>query len=218
LKREIKISPSLLSADFGNLEAEIAQIDPSLVHSLHVDVMDGHFVPNLTIGPLVVKAIRSRTALPLDVHLMIESPEKYLKNFIDAGASYLTIHVEATHHPQRCLQEIRQRGAKAGISLNPATPLNQIEHLLPDLDLILLMTVNPGFGGQSFIPQMIQKISDCRNMIGKYPIELEVDGGIKLQNIGEVYDAGAEVFVSGSEIFENAPYNEMIRRMKSVRS
>lgn len=216
MKREAQISPSLLSADFGNLESEIALIDPDLVHSLHVDVMDGHFVPNITIGPLVVSAIRSRTSLPLDVHLMIQEPERYIRSFIEAGSTYLTIHVEATAHSQRCLQEIRQRGAKAGISLNPATPLSTIEHLLPDLDLILLMTVNPGFGGQEFIPQMMDKIKACRKLIGDRSIELEVDGGIKVSNIKACFDAGADVFVSGSEIFKNPPYNDTIRRLKSA--
>lgn len=215
-ERKIKISPSILSADFANLESEIAQLDPGLVDYLHMDVMDGHFVPNITIGPPVIAAIQKVTNIPLDVHLMIEKPERYFENFRKAGAHIISVHAEACPHLQRSLQNIRELGAKAGVSLNPSTPLSVIENVLPDLDLILLMTVNPGFGGQKFIPQMMQKIKACREMIESYPIDLEVDGGIKLHNIREIYDAGANVFVAGSEIFGNPPYNEVIRRMKSL--
>jgi ribulose-phosphate 3-epimerase len=207
--------PQILSADFGNLEAEIAQLDPDLVDYLHIDVMDGQFVPNITIGPLVVKAISSRTNIPLDVHLMIEKPENFVEDFVRAGAHIVTVHAEACPHLQRVLQLIKQKGAKAGVSLNPATPLEALHHVLDDVDMILLMTVNPGFGGQKFIPQMIEKIKSCAALIKDRDIDLEVDGGIKENNIKEVYDAGANVFVSGSEIFSNPPYNEVIRRMKS---
>ncbi|PIR23785.1 MAG: ribulose-phosphate 3-epimerase [Deltaproteobacteria bacterium CG11_big_fil_rev_8_21_14_0_20_45_16] len=216
MKAPCKISPSLLSADFANLESEMAQLDPSLVDYLHLDVMDGHFVPNITIGPDVVKAIASRTNIPLDVHLMIENPERYIKQFADAGAHIITVHAEAATHLQRCLQQIREFGCKAGVSLNPATPLEALHYVLEDSDLILLMTVNPGFGGQKFIPQMLQKIKDCVALIENRNIELEVDGGVKVSNIKSLYEAGARVFVSGSEIFSNPPYNDVIRRMRSV--
>jgi len=209
-----KLAPSLLSADFSNLEADMAMLDPQLADYLHIDVMDGRFVPNITVGPFIVEAIKKTTSIPLDVHLMIVEPEKYLKDFVKAGASILTVHVEASTHLQRNLQVIRDLGAKAGVSLNPATPLSSIENVLPDLDLILLMTVNPGFGGQKFIPQMMDKIKACREMIGDWPIELEVDGGIKLENIEEVWKAGAQVFVSGSGIFGRPPYNKTMKEMK----
>jgi len=215
-KRVPKLAPSLLSADFGNLETELAQLDPNLADYLHLDIMDGRFVPNITIGPDVVKAIADRTQIPLDVHLMIVEPEKFLKAFQQAGANILTVHAEATHHLQRTLAQIRELGMKAGVSLNPSTPIDVLQHVLPDLDQILLMTVNPGFGGQSFIPQMLEKIHQCRKMIGDHPIDLEVDGGIKVDNLKAVFDAGANVFVSGSEIFKKPPYNETMQKMKSL--
>lgn len=215
-KRPIKICPSILSADFANLEAEIAQLDPSLVDCIHIDVMDGSFVPNISIGIPVIRSIKQVTNLPLDVHLMIEKPDRYLSKFKEAGADRITVHAEASLHLQRDLSEIRDLGAKAGVSLNPASPLSLIESVLENLDLILLMTVNPGFGGQSFIPQMKQKIKDCHEMIKNHDIDLQVDGGIKLSNIREIYESGANSFVAGSEIFQNPPYNEVIRRMKSL--
>lgn len=209
-----KLAPSILSADFGNLESELALIDPKLADYIHVDVMDGHFVPNITIGPVVVKAIKQLTSIPLDVHLMIENVDQYIPAFVEAGAHVVTIHAEATPHLQRSLALIRKCGAKAGVSLNPATPLTALNHVLPDVDLILLMTVNPGFGGQKFIPQMKSKIAECRKLIEKTSIELEVDGGIKLENIREIYDLGARVFVSGSGVFDHKPYNDVLRRMR----
>lgn len=211
---KIKLAPSILSANFANLESEIAQLDPTLADYLHIDVMDGHFVPNITIGPPVVKAISNLTNIPLDVHLMIEKPDRFIPQFIESGAHIVTVHVEACTHLQRTLQFIRKSGAKAGVSLNPATSLDMLDHVLPDLDLILLMTVNPGFGGQKFIPQMMDKISACRKKIAGTSIELEVDGGVKLDNIESLYKAGATVFVSGSGVFENPPYNEIMRKMK----
>jgi len=215
-RRPIKIAPSLLSADFGNLESEIAQLDPKLVDYLHIDVMDGRFVPNITIGTPVVKSIAQRSSIPLDVHLMIEEPEKYVNDFALAGASIITVHVEACKHLQACLQQIKKSGAKAGVSLNPATPLDSIEFVLEDLDMILIMSVNPGFCGQKFIPQVMRKIKSCHEMIKDYDIDLEVDGGIKRSNIKEIYKAGANVFVSGSEIFSNPPYNDTIQKMRSL--
>jgi ribulose-phosphate 3-epimerase len=213
-ERKPKIAPSLLSANFANLEAEVAAFDPAHTDYLHIDVMDGHFVPNITMGPFIVKAINALSSIPLDVHLMIENPDLFIPEFIKAGASIVTVHAEASPHLHRSLQLIRQLGAKAGVSLNPGTSLSALEHILPDCDLILLMTVNPGFGGQKFIPQMISKITECRKMIEDFPIELEVDGGVKLENIEELHNAGAQVFVSGSGIFEFPPYNDRIRKMK----
>ncbi|TVQ77945.1 MAG: ribulose-phosphate 3-epimerase [Bradymonadales bacterium] len=216
MRKPVQIAPSLLSADFGNLEAELAQLDPQLADYLHIDVMDGNFVPNLTIGPLVIDAIHQRSNIPLDVHLMIEKPERYLKDFKASGAQLLTVHQEACRHLQACLRDIRALGMKAGASLNPSTPVEMLSQVLPDLDLILLMTVNPGFGGQEFIPQMTDKIRACKKMIGSYPIELSVDGGIKRSNIREVYEAGADLCVSGSEIFSQPSYNEAIRQLKAA--
>lgn len=213
--RDFKIAPSLLSSDFGNLEAELANLDPSVVDYIHIDVMDGHFVPNITIGPVVVKAISKLTTIPLDVHLMIENPDRYVAEFVKSGANIVTVHVEACTHLQRTLQYIRQLGARPGVSLNPATSLSTIENVLEDVDLILLMTVNPGFGGQKFVPKMMDKIAACRKMIEGSNIELEVDGGIKLENIADVAKAGADVFVSGSGIFEYPPYNETIKKMRA---
>ncbi len=214
MNREVKIAPSLLSADFGNLEAEVALLDPELVDYLHVDVMDGHFVPNITVGPMIVRTLSKLSSIPLDVHLMITDPDRYIPDFVKAGAHIVTVHAEACVHLQRSLQLIRQLGAKAGVSLNPATPLTALDHVLKDTDLVLLMTVNPGFGGQKFIPQMLDKIKSCREKIETYPIELEVDGGVKLENIEDLYRAGAHVFVSGSGIFELPPYNDTIKQMK----
>lgn len=211
-----KISPSLLSANFSNIEKEIKMLEKGGAHLLHIDVMDGHFVPNITMGPFIISAIKKVSTIPLDVHLMIENPGDYVDDFIDAGADYLTVHVEATAHLHRVLQKIKARGIKAGVSLNPHTPLSAIEEVLPDLDLILIMSVNPGFGGQSFIPNTLDKLQRLQKMLKEKNaehIEIEVDGGIKLDNIKEVSDAGCDIFVSGSGIFgaENPP--EMIQKM-----
>lgn len=216
--KNFKLAPSILSADFGNLESELALLDPALADYLHLDIMDGQFVPNITFGPVVVRAISKLTAIPLDCHLMIVEPDRYIADFVKAGASIVTVHAEACVHLHRSLQLIRQSGARAGVSLNPATPLSQLENVLDDIDLILLMTVNPGFGGQKFISQMIQKITDCRKMIGNRAIELEVDGGVKIENIADLANAGADVFVSGSGIFERPPYNETMKKMRAVLS
>lgn len=216
IKRQMKIAPSLLSADFGNLESEIAQLDPELVDYLHLDIMDGQFVPNITIGPDVVSAIHELTKIPLDVHLMIVNPDFFVPAFVKAGASIVTVHAEASTHLQRSLQLVRSLGAKAGVSLNPATALSALDHILPDVDMVLLMTVNPGFGGQKFIPQMIDKIRACRKKIEGFPIDLEVDGGVKLENIAELKSAGANVFVSGSQIFEHPPYNKTVEKLKKL--
>ncbi len=211
-----KIAPSLLSADFSNLERDIKMLEQGGAHVLHLDVMDGHFVPNITFGPFVVKAINKVANIPLDVHLMIENPGDYIDAFIDAGADYLTVHVEATPHVHRVLQKIKARGVKAGVSLNPHTPLSSIEEILDDIDLILIMSVNPGFGGQSFIPNTLDKLKRLKKLLKEKNathIEVEVDGGIKLDNIKEVADAGCDIFVSGSGIFKAENPKEMIGEM-----
>ena len=187
---------------------------------MHIDVMDGHFVPNITIGPLVVEAIKKVSSIPLDVHLMIEHPGDYVTAFIDAGADYLTVHVEAATHLHRVLQQIKARGVKCGVSLNPHTPISSIEEILDDLDLILIMSVNPGFGGQKFIPGSLDKLKRLNKMLQEHNaqhIEVEVDGGIKLDNIKEVSDAGTDIFVSGSGIFGmDDPVNEIKKMIEVV--
>ncbi len=214
-----KISPSLLSADFVNLERDIKMLEKGGAHLLHVDVMDGHFVPNITIGPPVVKAIKKVASIPLDVHLMIENPGLYVDDFIKAGSDYVTVHVEAAPHLHRVIQQIKAGGAKAGVSLNPHTPLSMIENVLGDIDMVLIMSVNPGFGGQSFIPQSLDKIRTLKAMLkeaGAEHVEIEIDGGVKLDNIKEVSDAGVDVFVSGSGIFGANDPQDMIQQMIKV--
>jgi ribulose-phosphate 3-epimerase len=211
-----KIAPSILSADFSNLEKDIKMLEKAGANLLHLDIMDGHFVPNITMGPVVVEAIHKVSEIPLDVHLMINDPYYYADAFIDAGASYLTIHTEATPHLHRVIQKIKSRGIKAGVSLNPHTPLVNIKHILHDVDLILIMAVNPGFGGQSFIPETMLKIKELHNMLDTLNIsniEIEVDGGIKLDNIKEISDAGCDIFVSGSGIFNQKDPVETIKKM-----
>jgi ribulose-phosphate 3-epimerase len=198
----VKIAPSVLSADFGALAEEVAKVEAE-ADLFHVDVMDGHFVPNITIGPLVVEAIRRRTRVPLDVHLMIQNPERYINAFVQAGASYLTVHAETCPHLHRMIQQIREAGAKPGVALNPSTSLHTVDHILDQVDLILVMSVNPGFGGQSFIPFVLKKIQDLAQRLqrlGPRP-ELEVDGGIKIENCRAVAQAGATILVAGSAIF-----------------
>jgi len=210
------ISPSILSADFSRLGEEIRALDAAGADYIHIDVMDGHFVPNITIGPLVVEAARRVTDVPLDVHLMIENADAYIDAFARAGSAILTVHAETGYHLQRTLRAIRDRGMKAGVSLNPATPLSAIECVLDDVDLILIMTVNPGFGGQQFIPAMLHKIRRLRDMLDSldYDIAIEVDGGIVVDNIQEVCAAGADMFVSGSGIFKTPDYAKTIAEMK----
>lgn len=210
----IKIAPSILSADFGILGEEIARVERGGAHWLHVDVMDGQFVPNLTIGPPVVAAIRKCTGLPLDVHLMISEPDRYISQFREAGADLITVHAEACVHLHRVAEQIRSVGAKAGVALNPATPPSVLEYVLDDIDLILVMSVNPGFGGQSFIPSSLEKLSRVRLLVGERPIEIEVDGGIKLDNCEAVAAAGATVLVSGSGIFGTSDPEEATRAMR----
>ena len=210
------IAPSLLSADFGRLAEEIQAVEKAGADLLHVDVMDGRFVPNITIGPPVVAAIKRCAALPLDVHLMIVEPEKYLEAFAEAGADVITVHAEATPHLQRAVARIRELGKKAGVALNPSTSLSAIEWILSDVDMVLLMTVNPGFGGQAFLPAMTGKIELLRSQLSRtsLPVDIQVDGGIKADNVAEVVRAGANVIVSGSGIFGTKDYAETIARMK----
>jgi ribulose-phosphate 3-epimerase len=213
-----KLSASILSADFGRLAEQIHLAEQAGVDWIHVDVMDGHFVPNLTIGPAVTEAIRKATKLPLDVHLMIENPERYLKDFVDAGADWLGIHVEATVHLERLIQNIKELGAKATVTLNPATPLDPLEYILSEVDMVLLMTVNPGFSGQKFIPGVLPKIRRLRQMIDiqKLPVLVEVDGGVSPETVGEIAAAGADVLVSGSGIFGGGDIAANVRRLREL--
>jgi ribulose-phosphate 3-epimerase len=212
----IKIAPSILSADFARLGEEVRAVERGGADYIHVDVMDGHFVPNLTIGPLVVEAVRKVTRLPLDVHLMIAHPDRYIPDFARAGADIIVVHAEATAHLHRTVQLIKSLGKRAGVSLNPATPLGCLDYVLDDLALVLLMTVNPGFGGQSFIPTCLPKIEALRREIDRrgLKVELEVDGGVKTDNIGLIAAAGAEVFVAGSAVFGTADYAATIALLR----
>ena len=213
-----KIAPSILSADFSRLGDEIRSVEAAGADYIHIDVMDGHFVPNITIGPLVVEAARKVTTLPLDVHLMIENPDNYIPDFAAAGADIIVVHAEAVHHLHRTVQLIKSLGKKAGVSLNPATPLNVLEYVLGDLDLVLLMTVNPGFGGQSFIEACLPKIHTLRAMLDRHgsEAELEVDGGVKIANIAGISHAGADVFVAGSAVFGSPDYKATITELKRL--
>jgi ribulose-phosphate 3-epimerase len=212
------IAPSILSADFSRLGEVLGALEGQGADWVHLDVMDGMFVPNLTIGPPVIKALRKCTSLPFDVHLMIEQPDRYLADFKDAGAEILTVHVEACTHLHRTLTAIRQLGCKAGVSLNPHTPVSAIEEVLDQLDLILVMSVNPGFGGQSFIPGTLSKLERIRQMIADRPIHLEVDGGITPTNAHQVIAAGANVLVAGSAVFNTPDVSAAISALRGQKA
>lgn len=212
------ISPSILSADFARLAEAVQMVEAAGADWIHVDVMDGHFVPNLTVGPPMVEALRKVTSLPLDVHLMMTNPDDFIPEFVDAGADLLTVHVEACPHLHRTVQSIKERQVKAGVSLNPATSVTSVEEILGDVDLVLVMSVNPGFGGQQFISSSLDKIRRIRTMINntRSSAHLEVDGGVNLTNVASVIQAGANVLVAGSAIFGSKNIPETIRRMRTA--
>ena len=214
-----RIAPSILSADFARLGEQVKEAEAGGADWIHVDVMDGHFVPNITIGPLFVRALRPVTNLPLDVHLMIEKPEHYLADFAQAGADCLTVHVETCPHLHRTLQQIKELGVKAGVTLNPATPLSTLEEILPDVDLVLIMSVNPGYGGQSYIPGSTAKVARLRQMLDAIgsKAELEIDGGVNTNTISEIVAAGATMLVAGSAVFnQRAQIAENIRQLRQA--
>jgi ribulose-phosphate 3-epimerase len=212
----MKIAPSILSADFGALAQDVARVEAGGADQLHVDVMDGRFVPNITVGPLVVEAIRKRTRLPLDVHLMIVEPERYLGDFVAAGADAVTVHVEACPHLQRTLARIRELGARAGVALNPSTHPSAIEYVLDDLDLVLVMSVNPGFGGQQFIPSALAKVRQVRTLLGGRPVDVSVDGGVKVDHARALAEHGASILVAGSAIFGASDPAALVRQLRAA--
>ena len=211
-----KIAPSILSADFSRLGEEVRAVEKGGADLIHVDVMDGHFVPNITIGPLVVAGLKKLTSLPLDVHLMIEEPQRYIEVFAQAGSNWITVHAEVCPQLKRMVKWIRQMKVRPGIVLKPATPLKMLYPVLDQIDLVLIMSVNPGFGGQSFIPSTLKKIERLRKIIDQnhYPLEIEVDGGVKVENIREVSKAGGDIFVVGTGIFKTKDYEETIRQLR----
>ncbi len=217
MRRKIKVAPSILSADFSRLGDEIKAVEAAGADVVHIDVMDGHFVPNITIGPMVVQSARKVSKLPLDVHLMITNPELYIADFAKAGADYITVHVETALHLNRLIQSIKEhRGVKAAVSLNPATSLSSLDYVLPDVDMVLIMSVNPGFGGQAFIPSMLDKIRTLRKRIDELELktEIEIDGGVNPGNAAGIIEAGADILVAGSAIFGTKDYAAAIRGIR----
>jgi len=218
MRPAVWIAPSILSADFARLADEVARVEAAGADLLHVDVMDGHFVPNLTVGPPIVEALRKVTKLPLDVHLMMTNPDAFIAEFAAAGANYLTVHVETCPHLHRTVQAIKERGVKAGVTLNPATRIATLEEILPEADLLLIMSVNPGFGGQQFIESSLKKIKQARKLLtltGSRAL-LEVDGGIKVTNAARIVEAGADILVAGSAVFESEDYAATIKALRQA--
>jgi ribulose-phosphate 3-epimerase len=211
------IAPSILSADFTRLAEEVEAVQAAGADMLHLDIMDGHFVPNITFGPAVVGSIKSVATIPLDVHLMIENPESYVQNFVSVGADILTVHVEACLHLHKVIHQIKDTGIKAAVSLNPATPVESIKHVVDDLDMVLVMSVNPGFSGQEFIPQALAKISQARELVGD-SIDVQVDGGITRANARTVIEAGANILVAGSSVFSASDYAEAIKALRGTKA
>lgn len=216
----IKIAPSILSADFLNLGRELRETEKAGADMLHIDIMDGHFVPNITIGPFIVEAIRKATRVPLDVHLMIEEPDRYLKDFVAAGADYLTVHVETSVHLHRAIQWIKESGVKAGVSINPATPVWALDHILHDVDMVVVMAVNPGFGGQHFISHCAEKVKTLKKIIRESSsnVLIEVDGGVKPENARLIADAGADILVMGSAFYGSKDYVELTKKLRETLS
>jgi ribulose-phosphate 3-epimerase len=214
----VKVAPSILAADFTKLGEEIQAVEKAGADWIHIDVMDGHFVPNITVGPLIVEAVNRVTDLPLDVHLMIENPDRYIPEFVEAGADVLSVHIENCPHLHRTIQHIKSFGIKAGVVVNPATSLSLLEEILGDIDLVLLMSVNPGFGGQKFIPSVIDKIEYLREILEKSgsDVEVQVDGGIKVDNAAEIVSAGTDILVVGSGIFSTDNYKSTIMKLKNT--
>ncbi len=218
MSQDVLIAPSLLASDFGRLSEEVQAVAEAGADWIHVDVMDGHFVPNITIGPRIVEVVRDATSLPLDVHLMIDRPERYIESFVKAGASTIGVHVEACPHLHRTVAQIRESGARASVTLNPGTPASAVEPVLADVDQILVMTVNPGFGGQKFIASMLPKIETLRSWIRDLEVTLEVDGGISEETIGDAARAGANAFVAGTAIFGAPNYKDAIAALRKAAS
>ncbi|UEL46811.1 Ribulose-phosphate 3-epimerase [Terrisporobacter petrolearius] len=212
----IKLAPSILSADFAKLLEDVKKVEKAGCEYLHIDVMDGHFVPNITLGPGIVKSLRKDVNMVFDTHLMIENPDNYIKDFVDAGSDLIVVHVEACRHLHRTIQNIKSHNVKAGVALNPGTPIETIKHVLQDVDMVLVMTVNPGFGGQSFIESMIGKIKELKQLIDEknLNVDIQVDGGIKPSNINQVVEAGANVIVAGSAIFNSENIEETVKLMR----
>lgn len=213
----IKLAPSILSADFARLLEDIKKVEKAGCEYLHIDVMDGHFVPNITLGPSIVKSLRKDVDMVFDVHLMIENPDNYIQDFVNAGADIITVHQEACKHLHRTIQNIKSMGVKACVSLNPATPVETIKHVIDELDMVLIMTVNPGFGGQSFIDGMTEKIKEVRDLANErnLNIEIQVDGGMKPNNVHKAVEAGADVIVAGSAIFGSDDINKTVQEFRS---